>query len=166
MIVLFCVSLAVAILIIATAFFIKSRKSVDCDVHLRGGVNIDTGQYVSSNEYVSSVLKNCDTSVLSRCKYKKITILDISSNKKTTLNVESEPVVGRDRKCCGYVIEDRRVSKKHCQFFLYNNEVYIRDLSSKNHTYVNNKLLVNPAKCNNGDVVKVGPFKIVVYFGG
>lgn len=53
-------------------------------------------------------------------------------------------------------IDDMHVSRMHAQISIENEELVIRDLYSKNGTYVNEMRLIpnQPATLNNGDVIR------------
>jgi len=59
------------------------------------------------------------------------------------------------------VVLDERASRIHCGLRLWDNEYYIKDLKSKNGTFLNNER-VEMAKIKPGDKVRVGTFVITV----
>lgn len=48
------------------------------------------------------------------------------------------------------------ISKMHAELCVSGNEIYIRDCGSKNHTYINGKMLTNIKSLKNGDNVRFG----------
>lgn len=62
--------------------------------------------------------------------------------------------VGRDPDC-EIVVPDRQVSRFHARFSLNKNGVLLEDLSSKNGTFLNGKLLESPTILEEGDIVQI-----------
>lgn len=67
-------------------------------------------------------------------------------------------VVGRESEMSDYLREKTYVSRKHAKLTIANGEVYIENLSSTNHTFVNNVLIPSdaPTPLKNGDEVGLG----------
>ena len=59
---------------------------------------------------------------------------------------------------------DKLVSKEHCLIYLQGNQVWISDMHSHNHTYLNGNQLTAPAQLNDGDVLTVGYTKLRIRF--
>ena len=76
------------------------------------------------------------------------------SQKVFTLT-SSITIVGR-RHDCDFRISLDSVSRRHCQFSLNNESVKVRDLGSRNGTYLNEKR-IDEAKLQPGDYVRIGP---------
>lgn len=72
-------------------------------------------------------------------------------------------VIGRSSKLCDIpIIYDDSVSQRHCELFLREDEVYIRDLSSSNGTYVNGQKVYQEIKLNSGDIIKIGQLSLFI----
>lgn len=54
-------------------------------------------------------------------------------------------------------IEDKTLSREHTQVYPKDGRYFVRDLGSKNGTYVNGKLINQPTQIKHGDRVRVGP---------
>lgn len=76
----------------------------------------------------------------------------------------SVTVIGR-RHSCDLCIPLVSVSKKHCQLNLDNGVLKIRDLGSRNGTYLNSKR-INDATIKAGDSIKIGPLTFVLQIDG
>lgn len=63
--------------------------------------------------------------------------------------------IGRS-KANDIVIEDKFVSYEHACITCYQNEYWLSDLNSTNHTYLNGNLLTGEALLKNGDIIKIG----------
>ncbi len=60
---------------------------------------------------------------------------------------------------------DPRVSKQHCMIFERDGNLCIQDLGSKNHTYVNGKIIQTARYLYTGDILKVGSSSFRVEYG-
>lgn len=65
-------------------------------------------------------------------------------------------IIGRDDSKADIVIPDRRVSREHAEIVLRNGNYFIRDLGSKNGTYLNGKRLEAASILQDGDEIHVG----------
>ncbi|MBR1382500.1 MAG: FHA domain-containing protein [Ruminococcus sp.] len=77
-------------------------------------------------------------------------IIDID---KDTFNLGRDP-----KELLDYVINDARVSRKHASIIFRDDVYYIVDRGSRNHTYLNGKMLIPNAETplSSGDVIKLG----------
>ena len=57
------------------------------------------------------------------------------------------------------------VSRQHARTFVQGSQIFIEDLNSTNHTYVNQQVLVpgQPHPLHNGDEVRLGRVKLCFY---
>lgn len=67
----------------------------------------------------------------------------------------------RDKYC---IAHDPYVSKNHCELFLQNNRVYVRDLSAHNRTYLNGKEVRGWVPLKSGDILSIGYTKLRVSY--
>lgn len=56
------------------------------------------------------------------------------------------------------------VSRKHCVIYVKNGRAYVRDLKSRNGTYINDDLITEDREISTGDLITVGPitFEVLV----
>ena len=54
-------------------------------------------------------------------------------------------------------IDANTLSREHTQVFVQNGRLFVRDLESKNGTYLNNALIRQPEPLKHGDRIRVGP---------
>lgn len=73
-------------------------------------------------------------------------------------------LIGR-RQDCDLCIPLSVVSRKHCELNMDQNRLMIRDLGSRNGTFVNGQK-VEEARLNPGDQVQVGPVTFIVQIDG
>lgn len=71
-------------------------------------------------------------------------------------------IVGRDS-TCDIEIPNRQVSRQHARFTPTGKGLYLEDLGSKNGTYVNGQIIVDPAILTDGDVVQIALAQQFVY---
>lgn len=67
-------------------------------------------------------------------------------------------VIGRSDEC-NLKPKTDQVSRRHCEIFVEAGKVMVRDLSSRNGTYVNGERLTNARELAAGDQLKVGPLE-------
>ncbi len=78
-----------------------------------------------------------------------------SGGERREIKVAGPITVGRAQ-TAGVYLDDKTLSREHTQFYLDHGRVCVRDLDSKNGTYMNGVLLKQPTALKPGDKVKVG----------
>ena len=63
-------------------------------------------------------------------------------------------ILGRDN--AEIVIRDPRMSRSHASVEVFGTEYLLRDLSSGNHTYLNNQIIQQPTVMKHGDKIRMG----------
>jgi predicted component of type VI protein secretion system len=63
--------------------------------------------------------------------------------------------VGRER-TAGVYLDDKTLSREHTKFYLENGKLFVRDLDSKNGTFLNGVQIKNTQTLKPGDRVKIG----------
>lgn len=73
------------------------------------------------------------------------------------LNKGDSIIIGRSGEYADVIIPDDHISKKHCRIFVRGGSLYIEDLGSTNHTFVNNVQLgvCNPVTINPVDEIQL-----------
>ena len=61
--------------------------------------------------------------------------------------------------------QDPQVSKQHCMIYERDGYLCIQDLGSKNHTYLNKKIIQTASYLYTGDILKVGHSSFRVEYG-
>ena len=156
--------LIVAVIIILCVWHGSNKKHYNDQVFFWGGANAENGQIANDNNYFKGVSDELNkTTVVSenlkKDYYKSVAfaINNLNTNERTTIRITDELIIGRvDGHKVYCVNNDNAVSKTHCKIYLYLDKLYLADLNSSNHTFVNNKRITDPVLCKNGDVVKVG----------
>jgi pSer/pThr/pTyr-binding forkhead associated (FHA) protein len=72
---------------------------------------------------------------------------------------KSKIVIGRT-KSCDIMVEDMLVSNKHVSLWFEDNEWHIRDLKSRNGTWLNGTRIEEPYLLDDGDVIRVGEMEL------
>lgn len=78
-----------------------------------------------------------------------------SGGERREISVAGPITVGRSQTASVY-LDDKTLSREHTQFYVDHGRLCVRDLDSKNGTYVNGVLLKQPASLKPGDRVKIG----------
>ena len=78
-----------------------------------------------------------------------------SGGERREINVAGSVVVGRSQ-TAGVYLDDKTLSREHTKFYIENGKLFVRDLESKNGTYLNGALIKNTQPLKHGDRVKVG----------
>lgn len=79
--------------------------------------------------------------------------------------VHDKPLtIGRDAEA-GIQILDRSASRFHCEIFPVGGMFFVRDLDSKNGTYVNDERLSDEELLRIGDVIKIGTTEMIFEIG-
>jgi pSer/pThr/pTyr-binding forkhead associated (FHA) protein len=91
-------------------------------------------------------------------------ILRVLEGAKTGAKVaikRPEFVIGRSQEC-HLCAGSSAVSRKHCAILRSENRVSIKDLSSRNGTFVNGKMIEGEVELASGDEIIVGPLKFLL----
>lgn len=59
---------------------------------------------------------------------------------------------------------DSKISRKHCVIFQSGNSLYLQDMNSSNHTYLNGRRITEASALRNGDVIRVGDTEMRVRY--
>jgi pSer/pThr/pTyr-binding forkhead associated (FHA) protein len=70
-------------------------------------------------------------------------------------------VIGRRKDCDGF-LPLVFISRRHCQFLLQEDQLFVQDLESYNGTFVNGRRASLPLPVENGDEVSLGPISFRV----
>ncbi|AKJ64888.1 FHA domain-containing protein [Kiritimatiella glycovorans] len=82
--------------------------------------------------------------------------------KRVAVELGESPIsIGRSPDADIQIVDDR-VSRMHTGVRRWEDDVYVKDLNSKNGTYLNGERIRDIAKLNPNDVITVGPTRILV----
>lgn len=113
-----------------------------------------------------------DTLVVEKAKQLcwKVSFLDINTQQIYRYRFCGKLIIGR-KKNQGDSAQwlelsgDPKISKSHCIIYLKNNELFVRDMNSKNHTYLNGQPIDRDVKLKTGDILGIGKKKLKVEYG-
>jgi len=86
----------------------------------------------------------------------KITLQKQGEERKLSITLKDEILVGRSRRCQLSVPEDAALSEIHCSLRLKEGSIYLYDENSTNGTYVNGVPIRGEYKLENGDILLLG----------
>ena len=100
----------------------------------------------------------------------KISFVNIKTGKQYRLKFIIALWIGREEqrdhsRACFVIKNDLKISKSHCVIYDDNGHLYIEDLGSKNHTYLNGKRVVQTQLLKTKDVIQIGSTVLKTEFG-
>src|SRR6516162_936611 len=78
-----------------------------------------------------------------------------SGGERREIKVAGSITVGRER-TAGVYLDDKTLSREHTKFYIENGKLFVRDLESRNGTYLNGQLVKNTQPLKAGDRIRVG----------
>lgn len=84
-----------------------------------------------------------------------------SGGERREIKVAGPVTLGRSPSAT-IAIDDKVLSREHTQVYLQGGKLWVKDLESKNGTYLNGQLLKQAELLRNGDRIKVGPAVLTV----
>ena len=72
--------------------------------------------------------------------------------------------IGR-RQECDFCLPLSVVSRRHCEIYMDQGHVFVRDLNSRNSTFLNGRR-IDESRLQAGDVLQIGPVKFVIQIDG
>lgn len=167
LIIIMCVVLILAILVLTLVYKRTHKKPFKNDVHFSGGVNIETGQISSDNNYFKGETDDWKKTVVANSNYIDTSltggsIINLSDNSIYKVVFSNGIIIGRENGENVYLVNDKRVSKRHCEFYVKKGKLFVNDLNSSNHTFLNDQMVVSPIECVSGDVLRVGNTRLKI----
>lgn len=178
MLILLIILLVILIFAIITVIVIyksSNKQYHRSDIHFSGGADIDTGKMTSDNNYFKGISGELEDTIsinnYSRIRKtsgelsKSITISNLNNSSVSNLRINDYLIIGRsDGKNVFKITNDNTISQKHCKLYYEMNNLYLCDLNSSNHTYLNKKRLTKPEICKSGDIIKIGKTYLKIEF--
>lgn len=127
---------------------------VDSYMERAQGGGLIYGEWSDSDTIVEGYKSN-----LSAYKQVKLVFTNCNTGQITQKNIGEYMEVVRgddtdDNRVFG--IKSRNVSKRHCCFTVRNGMVFLRDLGSTNHTYINRRQVTKETVVKTGDIISFG----------
>lgn len=147
----------------------KSIKNVN--FYVNGGFGTDGyGDNVQNNglkgfgdDKMGTVLVNEKTR---KPNYICINLTNRVTGRKYSSKMQNELVIGRKSEDGIYpyleLSGETTISKRHALITRNENGVYITDMGSANHSWLNNQLLINFMPLNNGDIIRFGNCEYII----
>ena len=152
-----------AVIIGGALFFVNSRRKKNAPASLKedvGPVQNYTVPLARKREgNAGTVLNAMSTRILFRESAEKKIVLTNIADKEHVIEISSlkPSVIGRNQSLADAVIyNERSVSQKHCRIFCRNSKVYVEDLDSLNHTFVDGEQITEETELFSGSVLKIG----------
>lgn len=169
MIIVIVIAVLIAVVVIAAAialFSIHPNGKKTSEIHFLDGADVDSGRLSVDNNYFKGFSGALDDTVVvggGRTKSSGITvsIKNRSDYSIRRLTVEDELTFGRE---AAFVVRDNAVSRAHCKIFVSQGKLYLADLGSSNHTFLNGKRLLDVAELKNGDIIRIGKTELEITF--
>lgn len=166
MIIIIAVSAVVAIcLICAIIIIIRKKKLSEKNkiISEKSTSKANNADMLILNERIEKTKILIDNNIA----YNKKLILKDLANPERIFEIilsESGVILGRSSDHSDIVInQDKLISRKHCRIYLDDGKIYIKDLKSKNSTYVNGNKAEDSYELADGDVIKIGRTRIKVF---
>ncbi len=97
----------------------------------------------------------------------QVSLILLSGNgKQKKFDLSSELTVLGRRKDCDLYIPLESVSRRHCELDIEGDSLIIRDLKSKNGTFLNGSKIQDQTTAKHGDKLVVGPLSFILQFDG
>lgn len=160
--------------IIAVAFIVRSLKKpkISREMHFYNGADIEKGYVSTDNNFFKGVSAESDETRLigtdhRTAKMRRISVkfINLRTGRIDSVDLYDQLVIGRSPGANGFTIDsDPSVSKQHCMIFTNEGRVYLMDLKSANHTYLNSARITDIVDLSPNDVIKLGNTRLRVKY--
>ena len=108
-------------------------------------------------EDISDIIPTPDDAAISEPENQSASFVLKSLDNKIIFKIDAERItVGREHTMKDYLAAKIFVSRRHCQFTVEDDKLFVEDLNSANSTYVNNQKIFQKTMLNRGDEVGLG----------
>lgn len=146
--------------------FLTKDNNYNQNLEIRGGKKVGIEDGSSTKLLLSNHSDQMDTivkgmkvpaaPVTSSFAGLSVRLSDINTNQFYDFYLENQIVIGRVGGSAFVQLDDTMVSKKHCMIYRKGEQVFIQDLDSTNHTYLNGCKLESPMQICSGDIIHIG----------
>lgn len=172
LLIVFLIFLIVTLTAVLIIYFSLKNARYKSEMHISGGANLETGRISSDDNYFKGISGDVTNTVVIEDFGKskndecvKIKIVNLSNSETTVLTLTDYVIIGRQGGKKSYSLSmDPTVSKAHCKIYVASGRLYLYDLHSINHTFLNGVQVTSRAECKSGDVINVGNTKIRIFF--
>lgn len=155
----------------------KSSNLGKRNIIVNRGINVATGQIGSNQDkYFRGMSGEIDTICINQMQkqgyvppnsYTQIIFCNMESGHTITKNLTGCLDLGRgtwEETSFLHISENPMVSNRHCRILRENGAVYLEDLNSRNHTYLNNRKVAQRMQIKSGDIIALGPERFSITF--
>ena len=170
LIIVLAVFIIAAVIIVAVSI-LSNKKSQPSEIHFSGGADIDNGRLSSDKNYFKGLSGALGETVVVNESHRQaagygfyITIKNPANGQSGSVAIDRSLDFGRAAEVGVYEVRDKSVSWRHCRIELKNGKLFLSDLNSSNHTYLNGRQVYQSVEVHSGDTIKIGNTKLEIYF--
>jgi hypothetical protein len=157
------VIVVIALIVVIIVISKKKNKKVDFeqadDAVINKFANRDAVAYSATEMVDSGGVDDGNTvAILDQISTYQMVLTDINSPTKSfRVPLNNSVTIGRKRDLCNLVLDyDTSVSGRHCEVSSRGGKFYVKDLQSKNGTYINNSKVLSETEIFSGNILKIG----------
>ncbi len=150
---------AFIIIILSSVIIIFMRKLKKEEKNESAQKSAKTAVLPGATEILKTTVLSDSTRILLDDMYQCKIILTDVDNPGNVIEIPSvgEAIIGRNSQLSDYaILHEKSISQKHCKIFVRNACVYVIDLESSNHTYVDGEMVEDETELTNGSVLRIG----------
>lgn len=151
--------------IVTLIFVLRSAGSTPkkIDIHMSNGAHLSHGYISYDNNFFKGLSGEMEkTGIINQnmrhAQYegKNICLVHMLTSRTYQLTLRPEVVLGRMDDDGIFTVADDAVSKRHCRILFDGTEVYLEDMGSLNHTFLNENIVKQPTALSNDDIIRIG----------
>lgn len=168
-VIVFAAFAAVAVFVIVRSL---KKPKMSREIHFVNGADIERGYVSTDNNFFKGVPGEMDETRLLGTdhrtgKMRRITVkfVNLRTGKTDVIDLYDQIIIGRSPGPNGFTIEsDPSISKQHCMIFANEGRLYLMDMKSVNHTYLNSNLITDTVPLMPNDIIKIGSTQLSVRY--
>jgi hypothetical protein len=157
------VIVVIAVIVVVIVISMKKKRKVEFeqadDAVLNKFANRDAVDYSATEMMDSGAVDDGNTvAILDQISTYQMVLTDVNSPTKSfRVPLNNSVTIGRKRELCNLVLDyDTSVSGRHCEISARGGKFYVKDLQSKNGTYINNSKVLSETEIFSGNILKIG----------
>lgn len=162
-VVIIVLAAAVTAALVAVLISFHSRGKKNNEIHYLGGADVDSGRLSRDNNFFKGVAgSDMETVVIGRQPTDRGVKVTIKNKTEGTVQVKfisGSAIIGREG---DIFVNDRYVSRRHCQLIEDNGFLYLQNLSESNRTFLNGMIVETIVPLNKGDIIRIGKTELEV----
>lgn len=166
LIVIAALIVVVVIAAVIALFSVRPNGKKNNEIYYLDGADVDSGRLSADNNFFKGMSGALDETVVvggGRTKPSGITvsIKNRSDHSICRMTIAEELTLGRE---AAFAVRDRSVSRIHCKISPSRGRLYLSDLGSANHTFLNGRQIADTVELKNGDVIRIGKTELEITF--